>query len=105
MIYKPGFLYLTTTGWKSGQPHEIEIWYVTHAGRHYLVAETGERAHWVRNIRHHAALSFHVEGARYGGQGRIVDPASEPELAAVVRALMHAKYNWSAGVIVELVAE
>jgi hypothetical protein len=21
------YLYLTTTGWKSGRPHEIEIWF------------------------------------------------------------------------------
>jgi hypothetical protein len=36
------FLYLTTTGHKSGLPRRIEIWFVGHAGRHYLVSERRE---------------------------------------------------------------
>ncbi|MCB9450828.1 MAG: nitroreductase family deazaflavin-dependent oxidoreductase [Anaerolineaceae bacterium] len=104
MNYKPEYLYLTTTGWKSGQPHEIEIWYVTQAGRYYVVAERGEQAHFVQNIRHNPTVSFYVAGARHAGQGRMVDPTAEPERAAAVRALMDAKYNWSEGVIVELTA-
>ena len=45
--YKPEFLYLITTGWKSGQPHEIEIWYVEHDSCYYLCAEhrDGARIH------------------------------------------------------------
>ncbi len=38
-------LYLTTTGWKSGRPHEIEIWYTEWEGRYYVVAERGGQAH------------------------------------------------------------
>jgi hypothetical protein len=34
--------------------------------------------------------------------GRVVLPESEPDLAAVVRKLMDAKYQWSDGLIVEL---
>ena len=45
------FLYLTTTGHRSGNPHEIEIWYVEHEGCYFLVSEKNESAHWVRNIR------------------------------------------------------
>lgn len=105
MIYKPEFLYLTTTGWKTGQPHEIEIWYVTHHGRFYLVAESGEKTHWVRNIRHSPTVSFYAEGGQHSGQGRVVDPNSESELAGAVRTLMDAKYDWSEGVIVELAPE
>ena len=36
---EPEFCYVTTTGWKSGKPHEIEIWFVSHAGAYYIVAE------------------------------------------------------------------
>lgn len=96
------YLYLTTTGWKSGRAHEIEIWYVSHAGRYYLVAETGERAHWVQNIRRNPAIRVRVGAVSFAGTGRVVDRAVEPELAAAVSALMDAKYEWSDGLIVEL---
>jgi len=100
--YKPEFLYLTTIGHKTGNPHEIEIWYVPYVGRYYLVAEGRERSHWVQNIDHNPTVSFYVEGLTYQGTGRAVDSASEPELAEAVSKLMDAKYNWSNGLIVEL---
>ncbi len=96
------FLYLTTTGWKTGRPHEIEIWFVSYGGRYYVVSEMGERAHWVQNIRHNPALHFRVGGRTFQGTGRAIDRQAEPELAAAVSALMDAKYDWSDGLIVEL---
>lgn len=100
--YKPEFLYVTTIGRKSGSPHEIEIWYVAHAGSYYLVAEGREKSDTVQNILNNPAIKFWVEGQQYEGIGRIVDPQTEPELAAAVSAKMDAKYNWSAGTIVEM---
>ncbi len=102
MPEEPQFLYLTTTGWKSGKAHEIEIWFVQHGGRYYLVSEHGERSHWVQNIQHNAALSFRVGEQKFQGKGRVVDRDKEPKLAADVSALMNAKYDWSDGLIVEL---
>jgi deazaflavin-dependent oxidoreductase (nitroreductase family) len=96
------FLYLTTTGWKTGRAHEIEIWFVQHEGRYYVVAELFEGAHWVQNIRRDPAITFRVNGQSYRGRGRVIDRAAEPELAAAVAALMDAKYDWSDGLIVEL---
>ncbi|MCZ7539954.1 MAG: nitroreductase family deazaflavin-dependent oxidoreductase [Anaerolineae bacterium] len=99
---EPLYLYLTTTGWRSGSPHMIEIWFVAHDGRYYLVSEKGGQSHWVQNIRHIPAVTFHVGDKTFAGTGRIVDPAQEPELASAVRALMDAKYEWSDGLIIEL---
>ncbi len=96
------FLYLTTTGWKTQKPHQIEIWYVARKGRYYLVAETRDKAHWVQNIRHNPAITVQVEGRTFKGSGRVIDPIQEPDLAAEVCALMDAKYEWSNGLIVEL---
>lgn len=96
------YLYLTTTGWKSGKAHEIEIWFVALDGRYYLVAEHRERAHWVRNIQHGPAIRFRVGEQTYAGMGRTVSDADEPDLAARVKALMDRKYKWSDGLIVEL---
>ncbi|HLV36385.1 MAG TPA: nitroreductase/quinone reductase family protein [Spirillospora sp.] len=96
------YLYLTTTGWKSGRPHEIEIWFVAYNGAYYLVSERRERSHWVQNIRHNPAISFRLGETHYHGTGRIIDNAAEPELAAAVSRLMDDKYGWSSGLIVEL---
>ncbi len=96
------YLYLTTTGRVSGRPHEIEIWFVAHAGGYYLVSEKLDRADWVRNILHNPAVTFRLGETTYTGTARTVDPALEPELAAAVSRLMDEKYDWSSGLIVEL---
>lgn len=99
---EPQFLYLTTTGWKSGKAHEIEIWFVQYGACYYLVSEMRQKAHWVQNIQRQPAISFRVDGQLFKGSGRVVDPVAEPELAKAVAALMEAKYEWSEGLIVEL---
>ena len=103
--YKPEFLYLTTVGWKSGKPHEIEIWYVAHGDCFYLISEGREDAHWAKNIQHNPHIAFRVQGQTYTGTGRAVNRATELELAQTISALMQAKYKWSDGLIVELCPE
>ena len=56
----------------------------------------------MQNIRHNPAIQFRAGEHSYQGQGRVIDPAVEPELAAAVRALMDSKYEWSDGLLVEL---
>lgn len=102
MVYKPEFLYLTTTGRKTGQPREIEIWYVAYDGCYYLCAENRERADWVLNIRQNPAVTFWVNGQTYRGTGRALDRAAEPERAAAVARLFDERYGWSDGLLVEL---
>ena len=103
--YNPEFLYLTTIGHKSGNHHEIEIWYVSRDDCHYLISGGGEAAHWVKNILHNRQVSFWVAGQICQGTGRTIDRAAEPELAEAISALMQAKYKWSDGLIVELCPE
>ena len=99
---EPQFLYLTTIGWKSGNFHEIEIWFVAYNGRYYLVSERHKQSHWVINIQHHPHVAFWIGDEGWDGEARLIDPAAEPELAAEVSARMDAKYGWSSGLIVEL---
>lgn len=100
------YLYLTTTGWKSGNPHQIEIWFVEHEGRYYLCSGGGTNAHWVQNIQRHPDVTVNVgrrNAPNIAATGRaIVDRAAEPELTNAVAALFDAKYNWSDGLLVEL---
>jgi deazaflavin-dependent oxidoreductase (nitroreductase family) len=101
------YLYLTTTGWKSGRKHEIEIWFVQYNGRYYLMAEHGEAAHWVKNIRQQAAVSFRVGDAHFTGTAEIinVDHPDHAQISPPVGALMDAKYQWRGQFIVQLTAQ
>jgi deazaflavin-dependent oxidoreductase (nitroreductase family) len=103
MSSSDAFLYLTTTGWRTGRAHEIEIWFTTLDGRYYVIAERGE-AHWVQNIRRQPSVTFRVAEARFKGTARIVDPRREKALHQRVAELSRAKYGWGEGVVVELVA-
>ncbi len=98
------YLYLTTTGHRSGQPHEIEIWYIAHAGCYYLISEKREAAHWVRNLRAQPAVRFRL-GDSFGAGDSAAASASvpeSPELIAAVKAKMQAKHGWSNGLVVEI---
>lgn len=104
------FLYLTTRGRNSGLPRQIEIWFVEHEGKHYMVAEMRENAGWVKNIQAHPNVTFSV-GPRDApdsvvpktkANARTIDRAAFPELSAAVANAMNEKYKWSDGLIVEL---
>jgi deazaflavin-dependent oxidoreductase (nitroreductase family) len=99
---EPQYLYLTTTGRRTGLSREIEIWFTRRGRRDYLVAETGERAQWVRNLRAAPVVRWKVGRTVYAGRARVVDPRREHTLAASVRARSIAKYGWGDGLIVEL---
>lgn len=96
------YLYLTTIGHKTGNPHEIEIWYVQHNDCYYLVAEHREKAHWVQNIRANPTITFRLGDHIVNGTGEI---PTRDELIQTIREKMDDKYNWSAGLVVQLCAD
>jgi deazaflavin-dependent oxidoreductase (nitroreductase family) len=99
---EPAYLYLTTTGRRSGVPREMEIWFTRRKGRFYVIAEHGERAQWVRNLRASAGVQWRVAGATYTGVARVIDPAVDPALHATVQDRSRQKYGWGDGLVVEL---
>lgn len=98
------FLYLTTTGRRTGLPREIEIWYAELDGRYYLISELRERADWVRNSVAEPRVRFRIgrDGDVVEGRARMVGDAAEPALASAVKAVFDATYGWSDGLIIEL---
>jgi deazaflavin-dependent oxidoreductase (nitroreductase family) len=107
------FLYLETRGRNSGLPRRIEIWFVEHESRWFIVAEQRGRANWLRNLQADPHVRFSI-GARDApelarsltpARARVLDEQRDAPLAAAVRARMDAKYDWSAGWIVELAPE
>jgi deazaflavin-dependent oxidoreductase (nitroreductase family) len=99
---EPELLYLTTTGRRSGQAREIEIWFTRRAGRYYVIAETGARAQWVQNLHADPRVRWRVGAARFAGRARVVDASAEPALHAAVQARSAAKYGWGDGLVIEL---
>jgi deazaflavin-dependent oxidoreductase (nitroreductase family) len=95
------FLYLTTTGRKTGLLREIEIWFVERDGHLYVLAEHGYRAHWVQNVVANSSVTVRLSGMRWKAIGRVLDSEHDVELYTEVRALARNKYGWGDGLPVE----
>ena len=85
------YCYLTTTGRNTGQEHTIEIWFAAEPGSStiYMLAGSGLRADWVKNIGVNAEVRVKVGQQTLEGKGRVITDQSEELLA---RHLIVAKY-------------
>jgi deazaflavin-dependent oxidoreductase (nitroreductase family) len=84
------FYHVTTTGRRTGRPHEIEIWCVALGDALYLMAGGGERSDTIRNARADPQVTVRVgDDARPAVASFVSDPAED----AAVRAAMVAKYE------------
>ena len=70
-----------------------------------MIAEHGERAGWVRNLRANPSVSVRVGARCFAARARVVDAAAEHELWRDVHARSQAKYGWGDGLVVEIVPE
>jgi deazaflavin-dependent oxidoreductase (nitroreductase family) len=102
---EPLYLYLTTRGRRSGDFRQIEIWFTAWAGRWYLVAEHGERAHWVQNLLAEPRVRWRVADRSFRGRARVVRPEAELDLCRAVHTASTNKYGWGDGLVVELIAD
>ena len=96
------FLYLTTTGRKTGLPREIEIWYVESGGRYYLLAEKFFDAQWVRNIQKEPRVRVRVNGRERDATARILDQDRDRAFWDLAQRLGREKYGWGEGLPVEI---
>lgn len=104
------FLYLETIGRRTGQPREIEIWFVERAGRYYILSEHADRSHWYRNVTVNPSVMISIgtpeahesRMPRTPATGRALDKTRDGDMLAAVSALMDTKYRWSNGAAVEL---
>ena len=94
-------LYLTTTGRTSGQPREIEIWFVVKEGRLYILAEHFRKANWVRNVEKNPRVRIRLGDYQFGATGRVLDPERDSPRWGAVQQLARDKYGWGEGLPVE----
>ncbi len=92
---KEDYCYLTTTGRKSGKPHEIEIWFGLQGDSLYLLSGGGHDSDWVKNLLAQPSVHVRLGKQTYEATARVVQDAEEQHLA---RRLLAAKYyHWETG--------
>src|SRR5437667_10232511 len=94
-------LYLTTIGRRTGLPRDIEIWFVVYCDRFYLLAETGEAAGWVKNIRRNPEVTVRIGERQIDAMARVLDRQADRQLWDEVAAIADRKYGCGDGLPVE----
>ncbi len=98
-------LYLTTTGWKTGRPREIEIWFVSSNGKIYIFAEQHHKAHWVQNVERDTRVQVRIGDHAFAAQARVLDPARDADVWETAQQLAWEKYGWGEELPVEITPE
>ncbi|MDQ2682751.1 MAG: nitroreductase family deazaflavin-dependent oxidoreductase [Chloroflexota bacterium] len=90
--------YLETVGRRTGQPHEIEIWFASDDGKTLWFLSGGrDRSDWVRNVRANPAVRIRIGQDWFTGAARDVEGTPEE---ATARQLVAAKYyGWKEGAL------
>lgn len=96
------YLYLTTTGRKTGQPREIEIWFIESDGRFYVLAEMFHRAQWVKNIINNPRVGVRVGDLEFQATARVLDGKRDSAAWEAAQRLAREKYGWGDGLPVEI---
>lgn len=82
---------ITTTGRRSGNPHEIEIWFGVIDEAMYLISGNGPGADWYRNMLAHPSVRVSLAGRELVGSARDV---TDPDERRRCGDLMGTKYVW-----------
>ncbi len=82
---------VTTIGRRSGNPHEIEIWFGVIGDTMYLISGNGPTADWYRNALANPRVSVRLSGEVRVGVARDV---TDPEERRRVGDMMGQKYTW-----------
>ena len=99
------YLYLTTTGRITGQPREIEIWFVVSEGKLYILAEHFHKAQWVKNIERDPRVRVRVGKREFEATARVLDRRRDAEAWKTAQQLEIEKYGWGDGLPVEIVTD
>src|SRR5205085_455752 len=86
------YLYLTTRGRKSGTPREIGIWFTSHHGCFYVIAEYAS-SQWVENLRANPEATLRVKNMSFPVTARVLSPEADSELKRTIQDLSRKKYG------------
>jgi deazaflavin-dependent oxidoreductase (nitroreductase family) len=80
-----GFLKLTTTGRKSGQPRTVHLMYIRDASAYVVTASNGGRQRppgWLFNVHSNPQVTIHVQGTQVSAVAEVAEPDKRRELWA-----------------------
>lgn len=83
--------YFTTIGRRTGNRHEVEIWFGVVDDTLYLISGNGAGADWFRNALADPAVTVRLASESRRGVARVVTDADERR---AVGELMAKKYPW-----------
>ncbi len=87
------YLYLTTTGRRTGRPHTVELWFAVARGTLYLSHE-GTYTDWMKNVLHNPRVAFTIRDLAGSGLARLVGPGDAFERG---KTALYRKYYGDAG--------
>jgi deazaflavin-dependent oxidoreductase (nitroreductase family) len=87
---KEEYCYLTTRGRRTGNPHEIEIWFVVHEGAVYLMSGGMDKSDWVQNLLKDPNVSVRIKGQTFPAHAQLLE---DKQVEMSVRTKMADKYN------------
>jgi len=96
------YLYLTTVGRISGQPRQIEIWFVESYGNFYILAEHFHNAQWVKNIKQNPRVHVRIGDREFDATARALDEHRDRDAWLTAQKLAREKYGWGDGLPVEI---
>ena len=56
----------------------MELWFVAHNGKVYMVTESPVRANWVRNLKKNSRVRVRILDAEWEGTARVLASAEQP---------------------------
>jgi len=83
------FIYLTTTGRKTGKPHRVELWFAV-ADDHIYLSHEGRETDWMRNIKKNPEVTFEIGGTKFTGNARYLQPDESEAVKA--KLALYLKY-------------
>ncbi|MDQ1279547.1 MAG: hypothetical protein QG670_809 [Thermoproteota archaeon] len=82
------YVYLTTSGRKTGKRHTVELWFAVAAGKVYLSHE-GDFTDWMKNILKDDNVNFKIHDVSFKGKARIV---KKGEIFEIGKHALYRKY-------------
>ncbi len=83
--------YVTTKGRRTGNPHEVEIWFGVVDDTLYLISGNGPKSDWFRNALANKEVAVRIESDTRIGSAYVVTDETERRS---VGGLMGKKYPW-----------
>jgi len=85
------YAYLTTTGRRTGAPHEIEIWFAVDGATIWMISGGRDRSDWVQNLLASPDATLRIGEDSFPVRARL--PLTDPVERAASAHALHAKYS------------